>query len=369
MSGVLAPAAPAGSARTTLRRSPLAGLGRRHAYMILGFSAGVPLVYILFALAIGEEVRAAFVAYEVATIATLAMVAQLCALAADNVLRHRMGNASRVALTVAAASIVGLLLLHVVNLILLAPLELDRLLAENGKQFDSAMQHQLYLFAGALRWSLVLVVLYELLETHRRTQSALHSVRLSALAAERDLVEGELRTMQARVDPDLLFDSLLDIDRAYARDLSAGQAQLDALIRYLRAALPGDGNGGSNVGREQDLVEAYVDLLNERGAHRVALEISVEPAVRRQAIPAMLLLPLTRWALAAGGGGQLSVTIETPPGALKAVVKSDVSGAAPAVEKEISAVHERLRQLYVSGARLQVSTSGDTRHAELTVPR
>jgi len=37
------------------------------------------------------------------------------------------------------------------------------------------------------------------------------------------VLEGDLRAMQGRVDPELLFDSLLEVDRCYARDVEAGQ--------------------------------------------------------------------------------------------------------------------------------------------------
>jgi hypothetical protein len=53
-------------------------------------------------------------------------------------------------------------------------------------------------------------------------------------AAQRALVDGELRATQARVDPDALFETLQDIDRAYARSTAAGEAALDTLIASLR---------------------------------------------------------------------------------------------------------------------------------------
>jgi len=71
-------------------------------------------------------------------------------------------------------------------------------------------------------------------EARRRATGELHGVRVAALAAERALLEGDLRAMQARVDPDLLFDTLLAVDRAYARSTRSGEEALDALIGFLR---------------------------------------------------------------------------------------------------------------------------------------
>ena len=61
-------------------------------------------------------------------------------------------------------------------------------------------------------------------------------MQLAALAAERVVLEGDLRAMQARVDPDLLFDTLLAVDRAYATSTRSGEEALDDLIGFLRAA-------------------------------------------------------------------------------------------------------------------------------------
>lgn len=368
MSSVLATPGVIERPHAARRRTPFEGIGRRHAYVVLGFAVGVPVIQLLFATAFGERIIAAFLIYEFATIATIAVAAQLSALAVDNLMRHRIGNVARVALAILVASVLAMLLLQVVHRPLVAAFELERLLAEHGKAFESTTQYFLYELAGTLRWSTVMVVFCGLLETHCRAQDALHAVQMSALAAERDLVEGGLRTMQARVDPDLLFDALLGIDRAYARDLAAGQSHLDALIRFLRAALPGDGNGGSSVGREQELVEAYVGLLNERGEHRVELELSVAPATHRQAMPAMLLLPLVKWALPVGRAARLRLTIQPSQGALAAIVECDAACAGIDSDTEIAAVRERLSQIYASGATLRIDAAPGTRRAELTLP-
>src|SRR2546421_670654 len=93
-----------------------------------------------------------------------------------------------------------------------------------------------YSFSGAATWSLMLIALYAMLEARRRATEELHPMRIAALAAERTVLEGDLRAMQARDDPDLLFDTLLAVDRAYARSTRSGEEALDDLIGFLRAA-------------------------------------------------------------------------------------------------------------------------------------
>jgi hypothetical protein len=60
------------------------------------------------------------------------------------------------------------------------------------------------------------------------------------------LVEGDLRAMQARVDPDLLFDTLLAVDRAYAMSTLSGEEALDALIGFLRTAVKATSPAGAS---------------------------------------------------------------------------------------------------------------------------
>lgn len=368
MSSVLVTAGGTSPAARPATPAPLRGFGARHLAVIFGFAVFVPMVGYLFAVALGESVRLPFMIYEFAACLAIGGAAQLSALAAQNLLRHRMGAASRVALAIAVATLGATALLPLINLALAGPLALEQLMAQEGKAFASTAHQIAYQMSGALKWALVLIVLCDLLETNRRAQDELHAVRMAALAAERDLVEGKLRAMQARVDPDLLFDSLLAIDRSYASDAAAGRERLDALIRFLRAALPSDGGGGSSVGREQELVEAYVELVRARAGRGPMVEFATEPAAQQAPMPAMLLLPLVRWALADGRAQRAKVDVSRPAGALAVVVESDADGAGASSDPAIGPLRERLAQLFPAGADLQVRAAGHMRRAALTIP-
>lgn len=347
---------------------PRLAFGGRHLAVIFGFAVFVPLVGYLFAAAAGESVRLPFLVYEFAACLAIGGAAQLSALMAQNRLRHRMSTPWRVALAVAVAALGATALLQLVDLVVARPLGIEQLMAQEGKAFASFAHRIAYQVSGALKWSLVLVVLCELLEANRRAQDQLHAVRMAALAAERDLVEGKLRAMQARVDPDLLFDTLLEIDRCYAHDGETGRERLDALIRFLRAALPSDGGGGSSVGREQELVEAYVELVRARAGRGLMVDFATEPAARQAPMPAMLLLPLVRWALADGRAQRARVDISRPAGALAVVVESDADGTGALGDRAIGPLRERLGRLFPAGADLRLHAADGMRRAALTIP-
>jgi LytS/YehU family sensor histidine kinase len=192
---------------------------------------------------------------------------------------------------------------------------------------------------------------------------------MTALAAQQNLVEGELRAMQARVDPELLFNSLVAIDDGYAQGVEPGQQRLDGLIRFLRAALPSDSAGMSTVAREQELVEAYVALLGQRAPDAAQLHLRVDPEARTEQMPSMLLLPLVRWALAGQAVQQLRVRIQRQAERLAIEVENDASKDSAAPLDEIASVRQRLTQLYPQGAHLSVASGVGPWRATMEIPR
>jgi len=188
---------------------------------------------------------------------------------------------------------------------------------------------------------------------------------MTALAAQQNLVEGELRAMQARVDPELLFNSLVAIDEGYASGVEAGQHRLDSLIRYLRAALPSDSADTSTVARERELAEAYVALLAQRAANPARLHLRVDADAGAEQMPSMLLLPLMRWALTAQSLRNLHVRIGRRGEMLAIEIESDARKEETAPLDEIASIRERISQLYANGAQLSI----EAWRARLEIPR
>ena len=203
----------------------------------------------------------------------MVLLALGCAVAAENLLGESAPTAARIVLAVVAAAAVTTF--SVEALLYLLPHSLVVML--EGKErtgFVSDLHRIAHGFSIAAGWSLLLVPMYTMVQVSRRATERLHAVRLASLAAERSVLEGDLRAMQGRVDPELLFDSLLEVDHAYARDVQAGQQALDALIRFLRAALPGDAAATPTVAGEQELAEAYLALVASRPDQSPRVDIS-----------------------------------------------------------------------------------------------
>ena len=84
-----------------------------------------------------------------------------------------------------------------------------------------------------------------------------------------------LASMQAQVEPQFLFDSLVDIEKLYRRDASRAADDLDRLISYLRVALPRLRESGSTIEAEIELVQAYLAVVTSLHGGRPALSITL----------------------------------------------------------------------------------------------
>jgi hypothetical protein len=340
-----------------------AGFGKRHLIIAAAFVVVLQLTHSTYMLVGKDEFEVLPVVAWTVMYYALFLMGLACAVAAENLVGP---SAKSVALAVVASAIVTTLGIEAV-LGLLPASAAQALEGRKPMEFLSASHRVAFRLSVAAGWSLLLVVFYHMLQTSRRAAEQLHAARVAALSAERKVLEGDLRAMQSRVDPQLLFDTLLAVERAYLQDMQTGQEALDALIRFLRAALPGDLAASTTLAGEQELAEAYLALVG-RLAEPARLEISVAPEARAAAMPAMLLLPLVRWALDDRSATQLAISARRRADALEVSVRSDSRAGAPAGEAHIAGVRERLARLFAGHATLDVNVSASAREVRLSIP-
>lgn len=361
MSSVLPAPAVRAKAPGAVRPGWFAGFGMRHVAVVLVFSAVVPLTGVLFKLAVDHTLHAAPVAVE----ALACLLGSLCAMLSVVAVENRLAAvrpAARMAIAVLIASISGTALVEAATRVL-RPLGMP--LEDPAASLFVGDAHRIaFHFAGMATWSLVLIALYLMFEAKWRATAELHAARVAALAAERDLVEGNLRAMQARVDPKLLFDALLAVDQAYVGNVRSGEQALDALIGFLRAALPAEGAGTATLASELERVRAYFAVVELLSVAKLELEIAVEPEVQAVSIPAMLLLPLARWALE--GAKALRLKAQRRGGVLVIALASDAAAQASPPGEDIAGVRQRLAHLYGERGRLELRS--DAREVLIRIP-
>ncbi|MFZ5541824.1 MAG: histidine kinase [Pseudomonadota bacterium] len=202
---------------------------------------------------------------------------------------------------------------------------------------------------GGLFYAVVEVYCAQRLRADEVARARTEQARLS-----RELLDSRLAAMQAQVEPQFLFDSLVDIEALYRRDPTAGAAILDRLITYLRVALPRLRETGSTMQAEAELVAAYLSVVTARhgGLPRTQVAVAADCAGAR--FHPMLLLPLVQRAMRSESGSlpqRVELAARRAGGELIAELCVEAAGLCRDTS-DLARVRERLAGLYGGRARL-----------------
>lgn len=169
--------------------------------------------------------------------------------------------------------------------------------------------------AHAWRWvpiGAVMAVILLVRHRAREIDARIHESDVTRLQLEQQRVETQLQVLQSQIEPHFLFNTLATIRRLHQTDPARGRATLADFIHYLRCTLPGMRANETTLGREVDLITAYLDVLRVRMGSRLEYAIDVAPALRSHLIPPLSLATLVENAVKHGlaglpEGGRLSI--------------------------------------------------------------
>jgi len=221
------------------------------------------------------------------------------------------------------------------------------------------------LFVGdALRWAIFGAVTHfahEQLRVAARQAAAVREASIERESLDRRMVEAHLEVLRAQIEPHFLFNTLAHVKRLYASRPETGDEMLASLRRYLEAALPHMRGSRSDLGREVDLVRAYLNILRLRLGSRLAFSIAVPDALRTQDLPPMMLITLVENAVKHGiaprqEGGTIEVRARTQAGFMEVEVADTGMGFQGTQGSGIGLanIRSRLRGLYGSSASLSL---------------
>jgi len=238
---------------------------------------------------------------------------------------------------------------------------------------EIALAQPLYVFLEACLRNALVVAVYVNHRTTVRARERMHAAELARALAARRTYESRLQALQARVEPQFLFNTLGEVGRLFATAPADGTAMLDDLIAYLRAALPHLRESTSTVGQELDLAHAWLRIMRARAGARAVVDMDVDADVRGAALPPMVLLPLIGCAFGGtqtSGGQPLRVITRTDAGRLRIAVHDAEARAVPARSSDAwQALEQRLRVLYGDAATLTLEWREDRGTcAELAIP-
>jgi hypothetical protein len=237
-----------------------------------------------------------------------------------------------------------------------------RILVEQGVVLSSQTMH-LYAFISTLIMALLFFAHLQRSRAHEQAAARLASAQAAQRQTQRRLAQARLQAVQARIDPQLLFDMLDAVRRCYDDDAARAEQLLDELIAFLRAALPRLRNPSSSVTREAELARAYVRLHSLASARDFEMALHVSVNLMSARFPPGVLLPLLDDALRARAG-PCGLTAE---GAAGSCLLALTLPARP-TDATVTRVRALLADLYGTSAELAVDESNGAVSATVTVP-
>ncbi|PWF44675.1 sensor histidine kinase [Massilia glaciei] len=183
---------------------------------------------------------------------------------------------------------------------------------------------------------------------------------------QRQLSEAKMQMMQAQVEPHFLFNTLASVEYLIETNPPRASAMQRSLIQYLRAVLPQmrDNAVITNLGREVDMVRAYLNLLKMRMEERLVVDLQIPEVLRGAAFPPMMLQSMVENAIKHGleckaEGGTLRVVAEVSGGRLRVIVSDDGVGfgvmPSDGTGLGLPTIRERLKLLHGEQGRLDIA--------------
>jgi len=221
-----------------------------------------------------------------------------------------------------------------------------------------------FVFLMILTGIIVKVVLGGKKRAERRAQVATATAAEESL--KRQLVEAQLKMMQAQVEPHFLFNTLASVDYLIETDPPTASKMQKNLIQYLRAALPQMREGSTTLGKEIQLCRSYLEILKFRMEDRLHYTVTVPQGLQSAQFPPMMLQSLIENSIKHGlepkpEGGAITISADIVDGRLRVTVADTglgfAAGSQPGTGVGLSNVRERLAALYGGRARLSIDAN------------
>jgi two-component sensor histidine kinase len=203
----------------------------------------------------------------------------------------------------------------------------------------------------------------------KKINELLAKEQIRSLSTEKQLVQAQMRMLQAQIEPHFLFNTLANVVSLVDGAPDRAKLMLENFIAYLRASLQASRNTQGTVAQEGELLHNYLELLKIRMGDRLTYAINISPEAASQPLSPMLLQPVVENAIKHGvegkiEGGHISVNVwrehatvaGKSAGRLKAVVEDNGLGFSQSARGGVGLTNlrERLAVLYEGDASVTV---------------
>ncbi len=211
---------------------------------------------------------------------------------------------------------------------------------------------------------------------HALAENRIREERLRELAAR-----SELKALKAQINPHFLFNALNSISALISIDPDAAHRTLERLAGIFRGTLLASEKESVTLGKELELVDAYLDVERARFGDRLTVEQSISDEAKEVHVPPLILQPVVENAVRHGisptvEGGRILIDAGVADGALTIVVEDDGAGIDPVGEEEMLSkgyglrnVRDRLNTRFGEGEWMRFeSAAGKGAKVRIVVP-
>jgi len=208
-------------------------------------------------------------------------------------------------------------------------------------------------------------------------EERLHEKEVAEERAKKLAAEARLRSLESRIHPHFLFNTLNSISSLIAVNPARAEQIVGRLAGLLRASLDSSNQPLIPLRQEMAMVENYIDIETVRFGDKLRGSVNVPADLQEAKVPPMSIQSLVENAVKHGitpqsGGGEVLVTAVGDNGNLRIEVRDSGPGfdlAAIPAGHGLDSLVERLDALFGAKARLNVLRRDGYSVVEMVLPR
>jgi two-component sensor histidine kinase len=190
------------------------------------------------------------------------------------------------------------------------------------------------------------------------------------LELEARLMQSNLQTLKAQLQPHFLFNTLNAIASLVRRKPSAAQDMIGSLSDFLRVTLDTAQELEVPLRREIEFLDLYLEIQQARFGQRLRIQKEIDPAALDIAVPALILQPLVENSVRHGiepreSGGTIFIRARHEDTSLRFEVRDDGEGlkadqlVALREGVGLSNTKARLQELYGDAHRFRITPNAE----------
>lgn len=162
-------------------------------------------------------------------------------------------------------------------------------------------------------------------------QAELVETQQQRLRHEKDLIESELRALQAQIEPHFLFNTLANIQALIDTDSVKAKEMLQNFTDLLRHSLTRSREGNTILHQEIEIVEKYLAIQKQRLGDRLNYHIECPDHLENLPFPPLLIQPVVENAVIHGiepsvSGGKVEINVIESSGVVSIIISDNGRG-------------------------------------------